>query len=112
MGYMVGARCVAGLPEATDLYFSSIPESSQAGATAYRLFYEKVGGVWVFRQQSISSGVVSNVGSASATVPAFSDCDHTAQFFDGLQIGWGIAAAMITVYAVKFIAKGLHRDDY
>ena len=68
--------------------------------------------VWQIKRQSIAStGVITNLTTSNATVPTFAACDPAALFNDGMILGWGVAAAMLVVFAVKFIAKGLKRDD-
>lgn len=111
MGYRVGERCFATNTDAADFWFSGKDPSYTAGETSYVSWFERVGTVWQIKRQSISStGAITNLASANATVPTFSACDVSEQFMDGFTIGWAIAGAMVAAYAVKFIAKALRND--
>jgi len=111
MGALVGDRCFSTNADAADYFFSKKDPSFTAGATSYVSWFEKVGTVWQIERQSIAStGVITNLTSSTATVPTFPSCNVMDNFTDGLVLGWGVAAAMIAVYAVKFIAKGLRND--
>lgn len=111
MGFRVSDRCYSSNSDAADAFFSAKDPSYTAGATSYLSWFEKVGATWQIKRQSISStGVITNLTASNATVPTFSACNVMDNFSDGMLLGWGVAAAMIAAYAVKFIAKGLHRD--
>lgn len=111
MGSLVGDRCFSTNADAADYFFSKKDPSYTAGSTSYVSWFEKVGAVWQIKRQSVSSaGEITNLTSSTATVPTFSACNVMDNFTDGVVLGWGVAAAMIAVYAVKFIAKGLRND--
>jgi len=112
MGALVGDRCFSTNADAADYFFSKKDPSYTAGATSYVSWFEKnVSNVWQIKRQSISStGVITNLTSSNATVPTFAACNVMDNFSDGMVLGWGVAAAMIAVFAVKFIAKGLRND--
>jgi len=113
MGALVGERCFATNTDAADFFFSKKDPGYTAGDTSYLSWFEKsVGNVWQIKRQSISpTGVITNLATSNATVPTFAACDQMAPFSDGMTLGWGVASAMLVVFAVKFIAKGLKRDD-
>lgn len=113
MGSRLGAVCFNNNAEAADAFFSGAGPFYTAGATSYLGYFEKtVGGVWQIKRQSIASnGTITNLTASNATMPTFPTCQPLDNFSDGMLLGWGVAAAMLAAYAVKFIAKGLHRDD-
>jgi len=109
MGFLVGERCFDTQAQAADQWFSGKEPSYTAGSTSYVSWFEKnVSNVWQINRQSISStGTITNLTTSNATVPVFPSCTVTDNFNDGMLLGWGVAAAMIGAYAIKFIAKGL-----
>lgn len=111
MGSRIGDRCYSSNSDAADAFFSGKDPSYTAGATSYLSWFEKAGSTWQIKRQSIDSGgVVTTLTVSNATVPTFASCDVFDNFSDGMLVGWGVAAAMLAAYGVKFIAKGLHRD--
>lgn len=112
MGYRVGDRCYSANSDAADSFFTGAGPFYTAGATSYLGWFEKTaGGVWQIKRQSIASnGTITNLTTSNATVPTFPTCQLSDNFNDGMLLGWGVAAAMLAAFAVKFIARGLHRD--
>jgi hypothetical protein len=110
MGALNNGYCYATTSDAADNHFSGAGPAFTAGSTSYQQWYEKVAGVWVIKRQSIASnGSITNLANSNATIPVFAPCDENQNFFDGLTLGWGVAAAMVAAFAVKFIARGLTR---
>lgn len=106
MGFLVSGQCISTKKEALDLYYTSVPPATAAGQTTYQTTYTKSGTQWLIQtHQFTSSGAVSVVYSGAAPIPSFTSCDETESFFDGMEIGWAIAAAMIAVYALKMIGR-------
>jgi hypothetical protein len=106
MGFLVDGQCLSTKKEALDLYYTAVPPATTAGATSYQTTYTKSGSQWLVQTyQFTSAGSSSLVYSGAAPVPSFTSCDETAAFFDGMEIGWAIATAMIAVYALKMIGR-------
>lgn len=104
MGSLVGSFCYQTAAEAVDAYYSGKEPSYTAGSTSYLSYFEKVAGVWTIVRKSIASnGAVTNLTSSTAPALVFPDCDPSTNFLDGMTIGWMIAAAMVSAYAVKFL---------
>jgi len=111
MGYRVGDRCFDTQSDAADQWFSGKEPSFTSGSTSFLSWFEKTGGVWQIKRQSVATdGAITNLTSSNATVPVFPSCSVTETFNDGFAIGWAVAGAMLAAYAVKFIAKGLRND--
>lgn len=111
MGSRVGDRCFDTVSEASDQFFSSQAVGHSAGVTSYLSWFEKVGGVWYLKRESVASnGAVTSLGSSGATVPVFPACSVTDQFFDGMTIGWAVAGAMLLAYGVKLLARAVERE--
>lgn len=113
MGARFGDRCFSTNADAADAFFTSQSVGYTAGTTSYLGWFEKTaGGVWQIKRQSIASnGTVTNLTASNATVPTFPACNVMDNFSDGMLLGWGVAGAMLAAYAIKFIAKGLHRES-
>lgn len=111
MGFRVNGQCYQTLEEAKDIYFSSWGPFYLPGTTSYHAYSEKTGvGVWQLKRQSISStGSITNLTSTNMTIPSFPACDETLDFKDGMLLGWGVAAAMIAAWGIRFMATGLQR---
>lgn len=107
MGSFYDGKCYTTNSEAADAFFSSKEPSYTAGSTSYQSWYEKsVGGVWQIKRQSIASGgAITNLTTSNATVPTFTACDPSADFMDGVTIGWGVASAMVLVAAIKMMQR-------
>lgn len=112
MGFRVGDVCYPTSGEALDHFYSlASPSMAPATTTAYTTF-TNVGGVWQMAKYSInSSGVWSLNYSTTAPVVNFASCtvldDATTQFTDGVTLGWGVAAAMVAAWSIKFLADRL-----
>lgn len=104
MGSLVGSFCYQTSAEALDAYYSGKEPSYTAGSTSYLSYFEEVAGVWMIIRKSIASnGNVTDLNSSTAPAVVFPDCDPAANFLDGMTIGWLITAAMVSVYAIKFL---------
>lgn len=108
VGYLYNGHCYASANEAADAYFSAFTPVINAGATSYATLYAKVSGVWYARGYSInSSGIWTLRYNSVSPVPIFPTCDPVSSFTDGMTLGWGVAAAMVAVYAVNLIRRSL-----
>ncbi|MEQ1742405.1 MAG: hypothetical protein ABL869_07920, partial [Candidatus Nitrotoga sp.] len=106
---LVNNFCHPSVSVASDSYFSQLPASLVTSASnTYLVQYIKEGVDWkVLKQITNSSGVTSQVYKVVVTPPVFPACDATQPYFDGMQIGWGIVAAMISVAAIILIRRAL-----
>lgn len=111
MGYRVGDRCFGTQSDATDSLYSAVLPSSLAGSVGYVQWLEKVSGVWQVKRLSVAADGTATVqpGAVMASM-TFPECSVMDNFNDGMLLGWGIGGAMLLVYAVKFIAKGLQNE--
>lgn len=105
-GYLVNNACLVSLESATDAYFSGIPPSLASGSTVYFSMLQKDTAAWNLLNYQISpTGVYSLLNTTAMTAPVFPVCDPTERFFDGMQLGWGVAAAMIVVYVIRRVFR-------
>lgn len=101
-GYIVAGQCVEA-SAAVDLFFSSAAPGIVSGSPSYYSQFSKDVSGWSL--ETYSGG--SLVSSAAVVPPSFASCDTTAPFFDGLTLGWGVAAVMVAGYAVHLLRRGL-----
>lgn len=99
--------CHSSVASAADAYFTSIaPSLLVSSTTSYQLYYLPISGVWNLRKVTISSTGVPTVNfTVPVAPPTFQNCDLTQNYFDGMQIGWGVVAAMVFAYAIVFLKK-------
>jgi len=109
MGAAYQGACFTTVALATDAYYSSIvPAIGISGNTTYLVYYAWDGSAWRFKSDSVSSsGVVSSRWNTAAPSVSFPSCDESADFFDGMTLGWGVAAAMVAAWGIKFLADRL-----
>jgi len=106
-GAMLGTKCLNTPAEAVDAYYSAALPSLTSGSTSYLSEFVKEAGLWKVKHWTISStGATTLRYTQDAPVPTFPVCDPTEKFFDGMAMGWGIAAAMIAVSAVMLARRG------
>lgn len=101
-GYIVRGQCVDA-SGALDALYSGIPPAVQAGSPSYITQFSKASTGWEW--ETVSEGVV--VSSGAVVVPNLGTCDTSETFFDGLQLGWLVAAVMVGAYAVHLLRRGL-----
>ena len=107
-GALVGARCFASAQEATDAVYSAAPVSQAVGPTTYVSEFVFASGSWVVRRSVIAQdGAVTTMQDAAAPVLSFPACDTTAQFMDGMTVGWAIVAAMVAAWCVVSLKGAL-----
>ncbi len=106
MGSLVGSHCFASNSDAVDAWFSQQGDSFTSDVTSFHSWFEKVGGVWNIKRESISSsGVVTSLTSSVATVPTFPSCNETERFTDGVTLGWGIATVMVMAWCFSMVRR-------
>ena len=110
MGALFNQTCYATNAEAADAFFLAQGPFYTAGSTSYLGWFEKNATTWQIKRQSISSsGTVTTLTASNATVPTFPACTQSQNFTDGMTLGWGVAAAMVAAFGVKFLARALNR---
>lgn len=111
MGSRFNDKCYSTNADAADAFFLEQGPFFTSGATSYVGWFEKnVSNVWQIKRQSIASnGTITTLTTSNATVPTFPTCTPLDSMNDGLTLGWGIAAAMVAAYAIRFLANGLQR---
>lgn len=104
MGSLVGTICYDSAADALDAYYMAKEPSYTAGSTSYLSYFEKPGADWLIIRKSIAAnGNISDLSSVTAPAVTFPACDPAEQFLDGMEIGWAIAASIISVYAIKHL---------
>lgn len=108
-GSQFGGNCYADANTAFGAYLAAGGAISQTpGTTTYLNRFEFVSGVWRMRVYTVSStGTITLRGDNVYALPGFPACDPVAPFTDGMTIGWGVAAAMVAVAAIKLMRKGV-----
>lgn len=101
-GVIAAGRCVDA-SAAVDLYYSSAGPSVSAGSPEFITQLERTVSGWF--AVTYSGGSVVNTSAMQA--PSFAACDTTETFFDGMALGWGVAAIMVAAYAVHLLRRGL-----
>lgn len=110
MGYLHKTTCFQTLAEATAAHWSEKPADFTPGTTSYISDVVWSGSLWQIKKYTLSStGVLTLNSTTSLPVLAFPTCQETDSYFDGMQLGWGVAIAMAAVWGVKFLARALHR---
>ena len=104
-GFLHGGQCYPSLAEATAAKWSVQPAGITAGSTSYITGAEWSGTAWVLKRYTLSStGALTLNTTTNAPVQNFPTCNTFERFNDGMTIGWGVAAAMVCAYALRFVA--------
>lgn len=103
-GHIVNGSCV-DVAVSLDAYYSAGVPAITAGAPAYLTQFEKDTSGW--NLVTYADGVLYS--SVSAVPPSFVSCDTTSAFFDGLELGWMVVAAMVAAWAVMALRGALIR---
>lgn len=108
MGFKYKNICFSTQADATDNYFQDLSFQQVAAATTLWNRFEFDGAVWRHKQYSTSSlGVTTTKWNAVAGIVNFPQCDNTTQFTDGLQLGWGVVAAIVGAWGVRLLMRQL-----
>lgn len=110
---LVNNTCHLSLSAAANAYFSSLPASTSASGTSTivieNIYYPPFLS-WTLKKTTYSAAGVPTVNFwVVVNPPPFPDCDATAPYFDGMQIGWGVVSAMAAALSVIFIKKAFFR---
>lgn len=109
-GYLYKTQCFPALADATAARWSDQEAGITAGTTSYLTDVQWSGTAWVLKHYTLSStGTLTLNTTTNMPVLSFPSCETTDNFADGAVLGWGVAAAMVAAFAVKFIAQGLYR---
>lgn len=107
---LVNNTCYPSVAAAVDAYFSMLPVVFTSGLTSYKIEHLQVAGVWNMRGTSIDNLGNSTINyTVAATAPTFPNCDATAPYFDGMQIGWGVVLAMVSALSIIFLKQALFK---
>lgn len=112
MGARVNDTCYSTQADALNAYYSAAQPAQVPAATSTLHLFTWSGSAWRLKQYSISStGVLTVKWDTAAPVLTFPTCtvtdDAATQFSDGMELGWGVAAAMVASWAVWFLSKRL-----
>lgn len=111
-GFLYKSQCFATLSDATAARWSDVQAQMTPGTTSYITDIQWSGTAWQMKRYTLSStGALTLNTSTNMPVLAFPVCQTDQNFDDGMLMGWGVAAAMVAAFAIKFIARGLHRDS-
>lgn len=107
---LVNNTCHPSVAFAVDAYFSTLPVVLTPGIISYKIEHLQVAGVWNIRGTSIDNAGNATINyTVLATAPTFPNCDATAAYFDGMQIGWGVVAAMASALSIIFLKQALFK---
>lgn len=109
-GYLYKTQCFPTLADATAARWNEQDAGITAGTTSYIADVQWSGTAWVLKRYTLSStGTLTLNTTTNLPALSFPTCDTSQNFTDGSLLGWGVVAAMVAAYAVKFIAQGLQR---
>ena len=109
-GYLYKTQCFPTLADATSARWSDQEAGITSGTTSYLTDVQWSGTAWVLKRYTLNtSGTLTLNTITNLPALSFPSCDTTQNFTDGSLLGWGVVAAMVAAYAVKFIAQGLQR---
>jgi len=107
-GYLFKGQCFSTLAAATSAHWTDSPSFIVPGTTSYISDTVWSGTAWVVKKYTLSStGTLTLNSTTNAPVLAFETCDTTANFNDGMTLGWGVAAAMVAAFAIRNLRLGL-----
>ena len=99
MGYLSRGQCFATKEEASDFQLSHVAPTITADGALKTPVYQN--GHWYYGQQQIQL--------------TFPECDQTAQFKDGVQVGAQLAALLFIAWAfrvaLRLFSKGITDDS-
>lgn len=102
-GVLIDGACVIEA-EAPSAFFSTQQAVTWVDSgTVHRAYFRYASGNWEHVTEAYPGGVVD---VQAAVLPSLPPCDYTEGFTDGMQVGWGIAAALVAVAAFKMMLKG------
>lgn len=108
-GFYFKGICYASSEEASAAYWSAQPVAVTSGTTSYLTEYvwSAATNVAQIKGYSISSAGGQTLRYTITAPPVtFSGCDTSEGYLDGMALGWGVATAMILVYAVVLAKRG------
>lgn len=108
-GYKFADRCYSSIVDATSAKWSAAKQTDATpGTTSYLTNIEWSGTAWVLNRYTLSStGTLTLNTTTALPAQSFETCDTSAQFLDGLTVGWGVAAAMIVAAVIMAARRGM-----
>lgn len=99
--------CYTTTAQAADAFFAAqTPFYQSANGDLTQFKHIPVDGLWKLHKSTTDTlGNTTTQYLVDAQYPTFRSCelqnDATANFMDGMTMGWGVAAAMIAVYVIR-----------
>jgi hypothetical protein len=113
-GYWISGVCRGTQAEALDAVAAQYPHSENGvmfSAASFQFTGPNNIGAWV-QGQNMSTGLVSGQWidtPVTSCDPAVSQAVNVQMFNDGMQMGWGVVAAMAAALSVIFIKQSFFR---
>jgi len=110
-GYLAAGVCWPTSSQAIDAYYSALNPAIPSGTTTtYHYQTVKTSGVWYLTKYTMSStGVKTTNWTSALPTNVTGDCDNvndpSTNFTDGMQVGWGVAAAILAVYLIRRVQR-------
>lgn len=96
-GHIVNNQCVDVAASQAAYWSTMRPTTIVSGIDTYYTYTQYSAPDWYLF--TFKNGVYQRY--TTLATPAFPSCDTTENFFDGLQMGWGVATIMIIVYVIR-----------
>lgn len=101
-GALYQSKCYSSQSDAVDAFYGAGAPALTASPSSTVAYFINENGAWVLKNFFVSeTGVLSLRYSSLAPIPTFPECSPYEHFADGIYVGWGIAAAMISAAAYK-----------
>jgi hypothetical protein len=111
-GNLVGGKCYTSGNDAADAYFMNMGRTILPGPNggSVEIGFIKEGGAWYrevinFNNVGTQTGYTSTFYGSTLGHNHAPLCDPTEGFFDGIQLGWGIALVLIASYAFVLMKR-------
>lgn len=110
MGTLYNGACYSTSTLAAQAFAAESPLQSQTlpdGTGSYVFRYQSTGSgnMQLQRYKYDNAGVIVGNITMNAT-PNWQPCDETSGFFDGVELGWGVAGAMVIAWCIKNLRRG------
>lgn len=108
-GYIVGGKCHATQAAADAAMFSSVPPAYTSGGVTYETkhVWDGIAESWKLRSYSIDAAGLSTLQWEKTVAAVVPRCDPTADFLDGMALGWAIVGAVVAVAMIKAIQRAM-----
>jgi hypothetical protein len=107
-GFLYQGQCYATLSDATAAHWSENPAAFLPGSTSYIIDIGFSGTAWQIKKYTLASNGTLTLNTTT-NLPAltFPTCETSQNFTDGMELGWGVAAALVAAWLVKILRRGL-----